>query len=117
MSNEPSGVQMKKFNSFISLCKRAGQLVSGESNCENAIRHKKAELIFLSKDASKNTSKKFNNSAIHYNVPIYILDIEMDEMGALIGENKRSVIVIMGGDFKTQLEKWLLVNTGGGPIA
>ena len=46
---------MNKFLSLLGLCKRAGKLAAGEVAAEQAVRGKKAFLLILSEDASKNT--------------------------------------------------------------
>ena len=48
-----------KFFSMLSLCQRAGRLVSGELPCENAVKSGKAKLLIIAEDASANTKKKF----------------------------------------------------------
>ena len=94
-----------RFNSMLSLCKRAGQLVSGEANCENSVRSKKAFLVLLASNASRNTFKKFTNKANYYNVPALILDFSKDDMGRVIGEAQRAVIAVTGSGFAEQLIK------------
>lgn len=60
---------MNKFFSLLGLCKRAGKLVAGEVAAEQAVRKKQAYLLILAQDASKNTKKKFTNSAVYYELP------------------------------------------------
>lgn len=61
---------MNKFFSLLGLCKRAGKLVAGEVAAEQAVRKKQAYLLILAQDASKNTKKKFTNSAVYYELPL-----------------------------------------------
>lgn len=93
----------ERFCSMLSLCRRAGKLASGETACEAAIKSKKAKLVLLSGNASGNTTKKFTNSSEYYKVPIFRLEFTSERLGQIIGEAKRSVIAITGGDFAEQL--------------
>lgn len=54
--------------SLLSICQRAGKLVSGEVAVENAIRSHEVCLIIVSEDASENTKKKFKNSSEYYKI-------------------------------------------------
>ena len=72
---------------MLSLCKRGGMLVSGEAGCEKAIKGGSgdAKAILLSYEASKNTRKKFTNSAKYYKIPIYIVKFDKEVLGKTIG--------------------------------
>ena len=109
--------EKRKLNSMLSLSKRAGQLVSGESKTENAIKRGKARLIIISFEASGNTRKKFTNSALYYKVPVYIINFTKEELGGIIGESQRSVIAVIGDNFIDDLKICLTKSElGGGPI-
>ncbi len=95
----------RKLKSLLSLCQRANLLSSGELSCETAIKKNKAKLILLSKEASAGTTKKFNQSAFHYKVPLYVLDCTKVELGGMIGKEQRSVIAILDDGFMNQIEK------------
>lgn len=101
--NKNNEIFTSRFYSMLSLCKKAGKLVSGESKCENAIRAKNARIILLSNDASKNTKKKFVNSSIYYKVPLYTMQEGKDALGGAIGDGQRSVVVIIDDGFAAQM--------------
>ena len=75
---------MNKFFSLLGLCKRAGKLVAGEVAAEQAVRKKQAYLLILAQDASKNTKKKFTNSAVYYELPLAEIGTK-EELGRAIG--------------------------------
>ena len=77
---------MNKFFSLLGLCKRAGKLVAGEVAAEQAVRKKQAYLLILAQDASKNTKKKFTNSAVYYELPLAEVGTK-EELGRAIGRN------------------------------
>ena len=84
---------MNKFFSLLGLCKRAGKLVAGEVAAEQAVRKKQAYLLILAQDASKNTKKKFTNSAVYYELPLAEIGTK-EELGRAIGAEMRSIIAI-----------------------
>ena len=95
---------MYKFLSLLGLCKRAGKLVAGEVAAEQAVRGKKAYLLILSEDASKNTKKKFRNSAAYYELPLAEIGAK-EELGRAIGTDMRSIIAITEEGFAKKLRQ------------
>ena len=55
------GETEQKIYSYIGLATKAGKAVSGEFSTEKAIKERKAKLVLISKEASDNTKKKFQN--------------------------------------------------------
>lgn len=91
-----------KFYSLLGLCQRAGRLVSGEAQCEAAIRSGEGKLIVLAEDASKNTKKKFNNSAAYYSLPLRTAGSK-HALGRAIGKEVRAVLVVTDPGFVQKL--------------
>ena len=94
---------MNKFFSLLGLCKRAGKLVAGEVAAEQAVRKKQAFLLILAQDASKNTKKKFTNSAVYYELPLAEIGTK-EELGRAIGAEMRSIIAITEKGFAKKLK-------------
>lgn len=92
----------KKISSIISLCSRAGKLVSGETACEEALKQNEARLIIISRDASDNTFKKFNNKAFYYNTKLVRYGLK-EELGKLTGRTLKSVVAITDEGFAQML--------------
>ncbi len=95
---------MYKFLSLLGLCKRAGKLAAGEVAAEQAVRKKQAYLLILSEDASKNTKKKFTNSAAYYELPLIEAGTKQ-ELGRAIGADMRSIIAITEEGFAKKLRQ------------
>ena len=79
---------------MLGLCSKAGRAVSGEFQCEEALRRQKAKLVVVAKDASANTYKKFKNKSEYYHVPFYQLSCDKEELGRAIGKEKRSCVAV-----------------------
>ena len=95
---------MHKFLSLLGLSKRAGKLAAGEVAAEQAVRGKQAYLLILSEDASKNTKKKFRNSAAYYELPLAEIGTK-EELGRAIGTDMRSIIAVTEEGFAKKLKQ------------
>lgn len=93
---------MSKFYSLLGLCKKAGKLLGGEVAAENAIRQKTACLLLLATDASKNTKKKFRNSANYYEIPLVEVGLKED-LGRAVGEDTRAIFAVVDAGFAKTL--------------
>ena len=93
-----------KFFSMLSLCQRAGRLVSGELPCENAVKSGKAKLLIIAEDASANTKKKFENAAFAHKTECVVMGNKI-ELGQTIGKDMRSSVAITDEGFAQQLKK------------
>ncbi len=99
---------MDKILSMISLATKAGKAAGGEFSVERAVKDGKAKLVIVSKEASDNTKKKFNNMCSFYRVPIYIYGTK-EELGHFMGKEFRASVAILDEGFKGALEKLLKV--------
>lgn len=93
-----------KLISMISMCQKSGKLLSGEENCENSIRSKKAKIIIVANDASDNTKKKFRNSSEYYHIPLYLF-MTKEELGKITGKKIRAVLTVNDESFSKQIIK------------
>lgn len=93
---------MNKIYSLLGLCKKAGKIAAGETAAVEAIRGKKACLVLVAEDASENTKKKFQNSAVYYEVPLVIYGEKVD-LGRAVGEELRAVLVVTEEGFAKKL--------------
>ena len=97
--------------SYLGFAKKAGKLVSGQGNCENAIKGNKAMLILLSGDVSENTKKHFSDMATYRNVPIYMLS--SDSLGSAIGKEEHKTVVVTDKGFSEAIIKEINLIIGG----
>lgn len=99
--------------SYIGLACRAGKLVSGFQACEDAIKHKKAQLVLLSGEMSPRAAKDYTAKALAADISCIIL--EDDRLGASIGRPERKIVCIIGKEFAdTIIKEWNLLNNFGG---
>ncbi|AIM25155.1 YlxQ-related RNA-binding protein [Melissococcus plutonius] len=60
----------QKILNLLGLATKAGKIVTGEELTIKDIRNQKTALVFIAKDASKNTKKKLADKCIYYHIPI-----------------------------------------------
>ena len=82
----------RKIRGTLGLCARAGQLVSGEMACDQAIKKRKAALVIVDKAASANTQKSLGDACRHYKVPIETISAGL--LGDAIGKPGRMVCAV-----------------------
>lgn len=92
----------RRISSLLSLCKRAGKVVTGEELCERNIAKGEAHLIIIASDASDNTKKKFNNKGRYYKVPVVTFS-NREDLSKAIGKNNRPTLVITDKNFSEKL--------------
>ena len=83
----------RKIQSLLSLCQRAGKIVTGEDTVEINVKKGSAFLVIIAGDASENTKNKFVNKCKYYNVP-YFICYTKEELSSCIGKYNRSVYAI-----------------------
>ncbi len=91
----------QKIQGILGLCARAGQLVSGEMACDQAIKKRKAALIIVDEAASANTQKSVKDACRHYKVPMEIASAGL--LGKAIGKPGRMVCAITQGGLADKL--------------
>ncbi len=77
----------------IGLAMRSRNITSGEDMVLDAIRKKRAFVVFLASDAGPNTTKRITDKSTFYTVPL-ITAFTGDELSAAIGKDNRKVICI-----------------------
>lgn len=92
----------KKLLSMLSLCQKAGKLISGETSCEKAIQSGEVFLILLAGDCSGNTNKKFTNKSNYYKVPIKKIGT-IEQLSHAVGKNNRAVFVVIDKNFADKI--------------
>lgn len=97
--------------STIGLAMKAGKVVSGEVPTETAVKSKKAFLVIISEDASKNTTKKFTNMCTFYNVPILSYSSK-EALGRALGKDMRSSLALVDEGFAKVIKRKLEENGG-----
>lgn len=83
----------RKIASYLSFAVSAGNLVSGETACEKALRDNSAALVIVASDASDNTKKKFSQKTFYYKVP-FCIAFDKEELGRAIGKETRATVAV-----------------------
>ena len=82
-----------KVLSMIGLARKSGNLCSGETATETAIKNYEAWLVVIATDASDNTKKHFTDMCNYRDIPIYMYATK-EELGRAIGKDYRSNMAI-----------------------
>lgn len=92
----------RKVKSLLSLCQRAGKIVTGDDTVEINIKKGSVFFVIIAGDASENTKNKFVNKCKYYNVP-YCICYTKEELSNCIGKYNRSVYAITEVNFSEKL--------------
>lgn len=87
-------IQEKKVLGTLGLAMKSGNVASGESMTERALRKRMAKLVIVAEDASANTKKKFRNSCSFYHVP-YVEYGKKELLGKAIGKQFRASLAVL----------------------
>lgn len=96
-----------KAEAALGFAMRAGKLITGDPNCEKAIKQEKrgARVVVLDESASANTREKFGQMCQKRDIPIFMLC----GMGTAIGKDSR----IVSASCDTQFADLIISAFGG----
>lgn len=97
-------IQKNKALTTLGLAMRSGNVASGESMTEQAIRSGTAMLVIVAEDASDNTKKKFLNSCSYYKVPIAVFG-NKEVLGGAIGKQFRASLAVLDQGLASSIRK------------
>lgn len=89
---------------MLSLCQKAGKLVTGEFAAKEAVLNQTAYLVIVATDASNNTKKLFNDKTSYRNIPCVQWGTK-EEIGDRVGKNPRAVIAIVDENFARKIKE------------
>jgi ribosomal protein L7Ae-like RNA K-turn-binding protein len=92
----------RRTKSMLSLCQRAGKLVTGDDTVLAGIKNGSAFLVLIAADASDNTIKKFTDKCSYYEVPFKVVS-DKEELGNCIGKYNRAVFAVTDEGFAKQI--------------
>ncbi len=69
----------------LGLCRRANKLSMGHDMCKSAVTFKKAKICLISSDSSERVYNEFNSLCEGYKIPLYRIDMKIDEIHHHIG--------------------------------
>ncbi|MCI5650261.1 MAG: ribosomal L7Ae/L30e/S12e/Gadd45 family protein [Fusicatenibacter sp.] len=91
---------------MLSLAMKAGKVVSGEFQTEQAIKGGSAALVIIAEEASANTQKKFRNMCAYYKVPHLVYGTK-EQLGRTIGREERSSVAVCDRNFAEKIAAML----------
>ncbi|MCD7746222.1 MAG: ribosomal L7Ae/L30e/S12e/Gadd45 family protein [Lachnospiraceae bacterium] len=80
--------------SLVGIAKKADKVASGEFQTETAVKSGNASLVIISREASGNTRKKFQNMCSFYRIPSYLYGTR-EELGAASGSEFKAVLAVL----------------------
>lgn len=83
---------------LLGLITKAGKLVNGEERTVEAIRNKKAKVVFIAEDAGTSTFKKITDKAAFYEVYL-IKNYNKRELSIATGSENRVVLAVTDKGF------------------
>ncbi len=89
---------------LLGLAAKAGKVVSGDFSTLEAIRSRKAFLVLIALDASKNTTKKFTDKSRTYEIPM-IRCAPGEALGHAIGKDFRAVAALTDEGFAKRIQE------------
>ncbi len=92
--------------SLLGIAKKAGKVMAGEFQTEQAVKTGKAGLVIVSEEASQNTKKKFRNMCDFYRVPVFFYGGK-EQLGTAIGCEFRASLAVVDEGLSKSIEKKL----------
>lgn len=97
-----------KLKSMFSLCKRSGNLLSGEVQVTNSLSKKNAKLVIIADDVSDNTKKTFINKCEFYKIEC-IQYGNREEINDLIGDYNKAVFCVVDESFAKRIKDLIIL--------
>ncbi len=97
-----------KLKSMFSLCKRSGNLLSGDVQVTNSLSKNTAKLVIIVSDASDNTLKTFTSKSLHYSIPCLHFG-NRDEINLSVGTVNKAVFSIIDENFANRIQELILL--------
>ncbi len=93
-----------KLKSMLSLCKRSGNLLSGDVQVTNAMSKNKAKLVIIVDDASANTEDTFSSKANHHNID-FLKFGDRETFNSAVGTVNKAVFCITDENFANRIKE------------
>ena len=107
---------VERIAGYLSLANKAGKVASGGESVLDALRNGSPGVIFIATDISPDIGQKLSGLAERSGADIYSL-FDKDRLGALLGKEMRSAVVVEQGGFSralgNEMEKYRIFFEGG----
>ncbi|MBR4587454.1 MAG: ribosomal L7Ae/L30e/S12e/Gadd45 family protein [Lachnospiraceae bacterium] len=97
-------MQNSKILSMLGLATKAGKTASGEETVVAEMQKRRAEIVFVSEEASLNTRNKLKNKGDFYGIPVVIC-FSKEELGKATGKETRTVVAVLDKGFAGAIDK------------
>ena len=97
---------MKNKIGLLTMCKKAGQLVTGMDMAKDACRNGTAFAVFAASDLSEKSLKEIRFHCGQGGAPLYAAGMTMDEIGTALGK-RSGIIAVTDKGFAKGLAKGL----------
>ena len=98
---------MKNKTGLLTMCKKAGRLVTGMDMAKDACRNGTAFAVFAASDLSEKSLKEIMFHCGQGGVPLYAAGMTMDEIGTVLGK-RSGIITVTDKGFAKGLTKDLI---------
>ncbi len=95
-------MKQNRWMSLLGLAYRAQKVATGEELVLKEIQSGRAKLVILSKDASKNTTKKILDKCRFYHVHVQFVETR-EMLGQAIGKDARVVVALLEAGFAKKM--------------
>ncbi len=97
-------MNIKDVMGFLGICRKAGMLLCGHDAVKESIISSKAQLVFLSSDASERLEREMRHACTYNgkNIPVLRTACAMEDFGVGIGK-KSAVFSVTDTGFATKL--------------
>ena len=96
---------MQRIKGMIGLARRAGKVIMGTELITLAFPKGKVRLVIIACDSSDGTKEKLTHKCEYYKIPSLVLDIEKEELGALLGKSSVAAVAICDNGFATEIAR------------
>lgn len=90
---------------LLGICRRAGELISGEETVLRAIRNQTAKFVFIAADTGSASSKKFQDKCQFYQIK-YDMTFNKQQLNQATGQ-KRTVYAVTQAGFARKFKELL----------
>jgi ribosomal protein L7Ae-like RNA K-turn-binding protein len=87
----------KSILDLLTICRKAGKLTVGCDACEAAISFGEAVMVLLARDLSTRTAARFRRFAHDANLPVYEINLCLDDLYDGIGKRAGVLAICDGG--------------------
>lgn len=89
---------------LISICRKAGKLKSGMDIVKSACMSGEAKAVFAASDLSPKSLKELRFNAAKYSIPLYQLQMDMEQIAMAMGK-RTGILAVTDGGFAKSMAK------------